>query len=115
MENTEIREQLNEALKDFYLVQKAPSRYFTMLQSLGYCKISDKSETWELIGKANAEILSEIRDKGQLRTEKGQQRIRGIKGITQSDPKSIPDFVLQRVKEIKIREFFRTLSQGFKF
>lgn len=110
-----VREQLNEAREDFFLVEKAPGRYFTMLQSLGLCKISDRSETWELVGRANAEILTEIRQRHLIRTEKGQSKIRQIKGITQENPKSIPDFVLRKVKEIKIREYFATLPEGYKF
>ena len=113
MEN--VREQLNQAFENFALVKESPDRYFKMLQSIGQCRIRNKSESWELVGRANYEILTEIKQKHLSRTEEGQSKISRIKGITQENPKSIPDFVLRKVKEIKIREYFATLPEGYKF
>lgn len=115
MTEKEKREALNEAFEDRELIKKAPKHYFKLLTSLGLCKISDKAETWELIGKANAELLIEIKELAGISREEAINRKNKIKGISQEDPSTIPEFVLNRAKQIKILAYFDGLGDNHKF
>lgn len=109
------REALNEAFKDRELIKKAPKHYYNLLSFLGLCKIADKSETWELIGKANAELLIEIKVLKSISREEAINRKNQIKGISQSDPTTVPEFVKNRAKQIKILSYFESLPENHKF
>ncbi|MGB0980002.1 MAG: hypothetical protein ACPGVV_11435 [Croceimicrobium sp.] len=109
------REALNEALKDRGLIKKAPKHYYNMLASLGFCKISDAAETWDLIGKANVDLLQEIKSLQGFSMDEAKNRKHKITSIRREDPSTVPEFVKNRAKQIKVLQYFETLPDNFKF
>lgn len=115
MTDKEKKEALNEAFRDRFLVEKAPDFYYRLLKERGLCQIKDWSEMWVLVGRANEDIIRDLTRRGQITTHKGIAQRKAIEGITQKDTKSIPEFVLNRAKQIKILNYLRGLPENHKF
>lgn len=109
---------LNEALELFRRGElKGYTFYYKLLAELGFCKITSAEETWELVGKANFEILQECKlgANSPFTRDEAKRRIHLIKQIEQPKGETVPDFVQSRIKQIKVREYFESLDKDFVF
>lgn len=109
---------LNEALELFRRNElKGYTFYYKLLAGLGLCKIADAKETWELIGRANFQILMECKEAGNnaLTRDEARRRKNLIKEIEHGKGDTVPEFVLSRVKQLKVEDYFSGLPKDHVF
>lgn len=113
----QLKKALNDTLREYRDGKiKAPAFAYDLFKREKLVEIS-KDKTWEYIRKAQKQVIEEAQEmrRNPILKHAAKRRLDEALLIKDQDIKSVPLSVVNKVKELRLIEFFQTLPKNHKF